>query len=79
MCWLTLTPPTRPGIRMVVSDSGDILSPMYAPEMTAPAAIAVDTPRIGAIPTNATPSVPAVVQELPVTAPTTAQITATAA
>ena len=47
--------------------------------MTAPAAIVVDMPRIGAIPTKATPSVPAVVHELPVTAPTTAQMSATAA
>ena len=31
------------------------------------------------MPTNATPSVPAVVQELPVTTPTMAQMTATAA
>ena len=31
------------------------------------------------MPMNATPSVPAVVQELPVTMPTSAQITATAA
>jgi hypothetical protein len=47
--------------------------------MMAPAAIVVDRPRIGAIPMNATPSVPAVVHELPVTAPTAAQISATAA
>ena len=47
--------------------------------MTAPAAIDVERPSTGAMPTNATPSVPAVVQELPVTAPTSAQITATAA
>ena len=33
MCSLTVTPPTRLGTRIVVSDSGDILSPMYAPEM----------------------------------------------
>ena len=52
---------------------------MYAPEMIAPAAIVVDMPRIGAIPMNATPSVPAVVHELPVTMPTTAQMSATAA
>ncbi len=47
--------------------------------MIAPAAIVVDMPRIGAMPMNATPRVPAVVQELPVTAPTTAQMRATAA
>src|SRR6516164_1706232 len=76
MCWFTVTPPTRLGTKIVVSDSGDILSPMYAPEMTAPAVIAVDIFRTGAMPTNATPSVAAVVQELPLTAPTAAQMTA---
>src|SRR6516164_7071763 len=76
MCWLVVTPPTRLGTRIVVSDSGDILSPMYAPEMTAPAVISVGIFSTGAMPTNATPKVAAVVQELPVTAPTTAQMTA---
>ena len=47
--------------------------------MTAPAAIVVDMPSIGAMPRNATPRVAAVVHELPVTAPTTAQMRATAA
>ena len=28
MCWFTVTPPTRLGTNTVVSDSGDILSPM---------------------------------------------------
>ena len=58
MCSLVVTPPTKLGTRIVVSDNGDILSPMYAPEMMAPAAIVVDIPRIGAIPMNATPRVP---------------------
>jgi hypothetical protein len=44
--------------------------------MTAPAAISGASPRIFAIPTNATPSVPAVVHELPVIIPTIAQIAA---
>src|SRR3954452_14510999 len=44
--------------------------------MTAPAAGSSDTPITFAILTNATPSVPAVVQELPVTMPTTAQMIA---
>ena len=44
--------------------------------MTAPAATAVERPIILLMPTKATPSVPAVVQELPVTMPTTAQIAA---
>ena len=44
--------------------------------MTAPAAIASSSPRTLLMPTNATPKVPAVVQELPVTMPTRAQTTA---
>ena len=44
--------------------------------MTAPAAIASSRPITFDIPTNATPRVPAVVQELPVTTPTRAQTTA---
>ena len=71
-------PPTIRGTRIVVSDSGVILSPKYAPQMTAPAAIGCDTPMTLAIPMNATPSVPAVVHELPVTMPTMAQIEAVA-
>ena len=78
MCCWTVTPPTIDGTSTVVSESGDILSPMYPPEMTAPAAASGDTWSTGAIPTNATPSVPAVVHELPVTIPTTAQMIATA-
>ena len=46
--------------------------------MTAPAAIASETPITFAMPTKATPSVPAVVHELPVTMPTIAQIVAVA-
>ena len=46
--------------------------------MTAPAAVASETPMTFAMPTNATPSVPAVVHELPVTTPTIAQIAAVA-
>jgi len=44
--------------------------------MTAPAVIASGIFSTGAMPTNATPRVAAVVQELPVTAPTSAQMTA---
>ena len=71
-------PPTSFGTRIVVSESGVILSPKYAPQMTAPAAAASESPITCAIPTNATPSVPAVVHELPVTIPTIAQIAAVA-
>src|SRR4029453_6683294 len=71
-------PPTGFGPRMVVSESGVILSPKYAPQITAPAAAASDRPITVAIPTKATPRVPAVVQELPVTRPPTAQTAAVA-
>ena len=60
----------------MVSDSGVILSPKYAPQITAPAAAACERPITFDIPTKATPRVPAVVHELPVTIPTTAQIAA---
>jgi len=77
MCWPVVRPrPTNWGTRMVVSDNGVILSPKYAPQITAPAAVASGRPSTLAIPTKATPRVPAVVQELPVTMPTTAQMTA---
>jgi hypothetical protein len=69
-------PPTSCGTRIVVSESGVILSPKYAPQITAPAATCAGSPITLAIPTNATPSVPAVVHELPVTSPTIAQIAA---
>ena len=78
MCSPVVTPPTICGTRIVVSDSGVILSPKYAPQMIAPAAISFETPITPAMPTNATPSVPAVVHELPVTVPTMAQMTAVA-
>ena len=52
---------------------------MLLSRTTAPAVIAGETPSIVAVPINPTPIVPAVVHELPVTAPTTAQIRATAA
>ena len=71
MCWLVVRPrPTSFGTRIVVSESGDILSPKYAPQITAPAAAASERPMTFAMPTKATPSVPAVVHELPVTMPT---------
>ena len=64
-CPTVRPPPTSRGTRIVVSDNGVILSPKYAPQMTAPAATASSSPRTLLMPTNATPSVPAVVHELP--------------
>ena len=58
--------PAIAGARFVVSDKGDILSPKYAPEITAPAAIPEGIPMVFPIPINATPTVAAVVHELPV-------------
>ena len=50
-----------------------------APEITAPAVMAGDTPSMIAIPTKPTPIVPAVVQELPMLIAMTAQMIAVAA
>ena len=60
------SPPAIAGARFVVSLSGDILSPKYAPEITAPAVIPGDI--LNAVPTatNAIPTVAEVVYELPV-------------
>src|SRR5882757_6050675 len=65
--------------RFTVSDSGDVLSPKYAPEMTAPAVIAGDNPMLVATPINPMPIVPATVHELPIPTATPAQISAVAA
>ena len=54
---------------------GDILSPTYEPETTAPAVMAGETPTIVASPTRPTPIVPAVVQELPMPSDTAVQMT----
>lgn len=63
---------------MVVSDSGDSLSPRYAPEMTAPAVIGAETPIIEAMPTSPTPTVAAVVHEMPMDIATVPQMIAVA-
>lgn len=58
----------------MVSLKGDILSPKYAPEITAPAIIPVEMPKADPMPTSAIPTVAEVVQELPVAMEITAQI-----
>ena len=58
--------PAIAGAKFVVSESGDILSPKYAPEITAPAIMPVGIPKALPIPINAIPTVADVVQELPV-------------
>ena len=50
----------------VVSESGDTLSPKYAPEMIAPAVQPGSYPCAVPMPISATPMVAMVVQELPV-------------
>ena len=59
----------------VVSESGDILSPKYAPEMMAPAVSASEKPSAWPMPIRATPTVAMVVQEEPVMMDTTAHST----
>ncbi len=78
MCWLVVTFSTIDGTSTVVSEIGVILSPKYAPEMTAPAAMTGLAPTSGARATNATPKVAAVVHELPMDSPTRPQTMAVA-
>jgi len=59
---------------MVVSLSGDILSPKYAPEIIAPAIQASEKPSALPIPKTAIPIVATVVHELPVISETAAHI-----
>ena len=51
---------------LVESESGDILSPKYAPDTTAPAVAASGASSAMAVPINATPMVPADPHEVPV-------------
>ena len=60
--------------RFVVSLRGDILSPKYAPEITAPATIPVSKPKTFPIPINAIPTVALVDQLLPVAKEVSAHI-----
>ena len=66
LIWVKTSVPAITGARLVVSDSGDILSPKYAPEIMAPAAAGAGIPRPTAIPIKASPMVPMVPQEVPV-------------
>ena len=58
----------------VVSESGEILSPKYAPDMIAPAIIPSLKPWAFPIPMRATPIVAMVVHELPIITEMKAQI-----
>ena len=68
MCrmWANSVVPDTAGAKFVVSENGDILSPKYAADTTAPAVTAGGIPIPDPMPTMATPKVPAVVQALPV-------------
>ena len=68
--WSNRLEPATAGARFVVSDSGDILSPKYAPDTTAPADIADGNPRAVPIPMIATPMEPAVDHDEPVASDT---------
>ena len=52
--------------KFVVSDSGDILSPKYDPEIIAPAVISAGTAKTLPIAKRAIPIVAIVLQELPI-------------
>ena len=60
--------------KLVVSDKGDILSPKYAPEITAPATIGAGKPKAFPIPISAIPTVAVVLHELPIIKETKAVI-----
>ena len=60
------SPPAMAGAKLVVSLKGDILSPKYAPEITAPAVIPSEMPSVSPMPIKAMPTVAEVVHELPV-------------
>ena len=66
LMWVKRSVPVTAGAKFVVSERGDILSPKYAPEITAPAVIPADM--LKAVPTaiKAIPTVAEVVYELPV-------------
>ena len=66
LMWSKRSASATAGATLVVSDSGDILSPKAAPETTAPAVSAGLMPRPMPTPISATPTVPAVDQEEPV-------------
>src|SRR5690606_34873677 len=57
--------PVTAGARLVVSDSGETLSPKKAPETTAPAVQYIGMPKPAPMPISARPTVPTVPQEVP--------------
>ena len=67
--------PVIAGARFVVSLNGDILSPKYAPEITAPAVIPAGILKAIPTATKAIPTVAEVVYELPVVRDTRVETT----
>ena len=63
--WLNILISLVDEARMVVSESGESLSPKIAPESTAPTIISSGTPMLTPTLTHAMPTVPAVPQEVP--------------
>ena len=74
LIWENKSLPETAGAKLVVSESGDILSPKYAPERIAPAIIPSEIFRALPIPISAIPIVADVVHELPVAIETIIQI-----
>ena len=66
--------PSDPEARVVVSDSGEILSPKYAPDIMAPATHPSSKPCALPMPIKAMPIVAMVVHDEPVITLTKAQI-----
>ena len=65
-----ISEPAIAGARFVVSERGESLSPIYAPEIIAPAVICGGIPSPAPIPIRAIPIVAAVLQEFPVVSAT---------
>lgn len=64
--WPQSVEPAAIDAKLVESDSGDNLSPKYAPDNTAPAAIGIERFKPIATPIRATPMVPAEPHDVPV-------------
>ena len=77
ICWKRSVPETA-GARFVVSESGDILSPAYAPETMTPTVSGAGMPSPIAMPSSAMPTVPDVPHEVPVASETIEQMTSVA-
>ena len=74
LIWTNRSVPVAELARIVVSLSGESLSPKYAPEMIAPALHGAGTPSAVPMPRSATPIVATVVHDVPVINDTMAQM-----